>query len=44
MQSESISFDNVKSLHPERILIPSQEKILTKKVTFENLSESIENI
>jgi hypothetical protein len=33
-QSENILFWNVKILHPERALIPHNEKILTKRVEF----------
>ena len=45
MQSESISFDKVKRLrNPNRARIPAKEKILTKRIVFENLCESIVNV
>jgi hypothetical protein len=43
-QSESFSLRWVNIMHKKRTLNPSQEKILTKRVEFMGLSESIANI
>jgi hypothetical protein len=43
-QCQTILFWNVNIINPERALIPRHEKILTKRVEFYNVKDSMINI